>query len=419
MKKIVFILFCSVSINLWSQTNQYLSFFAYTGGSSSQTLTSDPDPLEFSSWGGCITGSVSVTKSGGVFANSSPKYSCNGCNGVASGQFGFYVGLNWTTTGQNSVITIDFRKSGTLIELPIEFSISDINAAACGALSSVRFIDKVSVVGYKSNLTTAVNPSTFTKTCTSNNLSGYTTTGNSACGGTKGLDIKFNTPSKIARIVITYQSGSDADVACGAGWLPADPGTQFIAFSAIKLNYDCTTNTVLPVTLLSQEVKCEDEFPKVEWVTSSETNNDFFTIWKSLDAINYNEIGYVKGSGNSSVNVNYTWIDDTKNNTNGYYKLSQTDFDGSSKHFPPMFLNACDNENSFTAFFNSNNQLIVDGKNIREVTVYNALGQLIFSELLFDKNQPLKFNQFINRGIYFVVARTDSGEVFSEKLILK
>jgi hypothetical protein len=213
--------------------------------------------------------------------------------------------------------------------------------------------------------------------------------------------------------IIPAENNAGRIYSAGAGYAQK---TGFTAFSKFVV---ATSPDVLPIELINYSIECENNVAQLEWVTSSETNNDFFTIWKSLDAINYNEIGYVKGSGNSSVNVNYTWIDDTKNNTNGYYKLSQTDFDGSSKHFPPMFLNACDNENSFTAFFNSNNQLIVDGENIREVTVYNALGQLIFSDVSFDKNQPLKFNQFINRGIYFVVARTDSGEVFSEKLILK
>lgn len=428
MKKLIFILFVLISSTLSSQTNQYLNFYGWTNGSLSGTMTSDADPLQFGAKTGCITGTVSVALSGGAFINSCPKYNGNGVNGIPSGQFGFLTDVNWTNTSQTVTITIDFRKSGTLIELPIEFDIGDLNAGSCIALSSNRFIDVVSVVGYKANLTTSVLPTSMTSPCVGNSLlSTNQIKGGAGCGGSVGGRVKFNTSNKIARVVITYSSGTGtpADGTCtqsGTAWplnAGQDPRSQFIAISAIKLNYDCTTNTVLPVTLLSQEVNCENEYPKIEWVTSSETNNDYFTIWKSLNAYDYMEIGTVKGSGNSSTNVSYSWIDDTKNNEKAYYRLSQTDFDGSTKHFSPMFLSACDNENSFTAFFNSNNQLIVDGENIREVSVYNALGQLVLSNLDFNKNEPLTIKQNLTKGIYLIVVKDRFDNLLSQKLLLK
>lgn len=397
--------------------NQFLSFFGYGTNTTSKTLTSDTDPLEFSSWDGCIQGDISVTKSGGSYINSSPKYNGNGSTGVPAGQFGFYTGINWTTQSQNVVITIDFKKSGSLIELPIEFTISDINSAVCGALSSVRFIDKVSVVGYKSDLSTSVNPTTFTKLCASNNLSGYSTTGNSTCGGTTGIDVKFNTSNQIARLVITYESGINSDVSCGGGWLPSDPGSQFIALSAINLNYDCTT--VLPIEMLSQKINCVNNTTEISWITSSESNNDFFTIWRSNNGFDFEEMTNIKGAGNSNTLLKYKWVDDSSSDDNIlYYKISQTDYDGTSYFFPILSSKKCGSNNSLIAFFNDAEELIIKSNDIKDVMVYDSVGKLIYSSI-HNQNNIFSKRIEISTGMYFITARKNNGEFLTKKLFKK
>lgn len=68
---------------------------------------------------------------------------------------------------------------------------------------------------------------------------------------------------------------------------------------------------------------------RLSWVTSSEKNNDYFIIYRSTDAENFEYVDVVDGSGNSSSAVMYEYIDDGIN-TGGYvyYQLVQVDFDG-------------------------------------------------------------------------------------------
>jgi len=87
---------------------------------------------------------------------------------------------------------------------------------------------------------------------------------------------------------------------------------------------------VLPITLLNFEVhSINNSYIKSLWITASEINNRGFIIEKSLDASNWDSIGWVNGSGNSSQLISYSYDDhNVSPNTIYYYRLKQIDFDG-------------------------------------------------------------------------------------------
>lgn len=73
------------------------------------------------------------------------------------------------------------------------------------------------------------------------------------------------------------------------------------------------------------------------WGTYSEKNNDYFSILKSIDGINWDVSNVVDGSGNSEVYSEYSCIDfDTSNIV--YYKLFQSDFDGNNRFLALLSL---------------------------------------------------------------------------------
>ena len=98
------------------------------------------------------------------------------------------------------------------------------------------------------------------------------------------------------------------------------------------------TIAFLPIELLSFTAKeISGNLVQLEWETASETNNDYFIVEKSTDGINYTSIGNVKGSGNSTNNHNYSWLD--KKNESiplSYYRLQQVDFDGTRNLSPTI-----------------------------------------------------------------------------------
>jgi Secretion system C-terminal sorting domain len=67
---------------------------------------------------------------------------------------------------------------------------------------------------------------------------------------------------------------------------------------------------------------------ELNWKTSSETENDFFTVEKSAGGEKFSAIGTVKGAGTSTEAHQYQLTDTKPYEGVSYYRLKQTDFDG-------------------------------------------------------------------------------------------
>lgn len=89
----------------------------------------------------------------------------------------------------------------------------------------------------------------------------------------------------------------------------------------------------LPVAILKfAATKNINDDVLLNWITSSEINNDHFEIQRSVDCIKFESIVQIKGAGNSNTEIQYSSIDKTPfaklNETKLYYRLKQIDFDG-------------------------------------------------------------------------------------------
>lgn len=85
-----------------------------------------------------------------------------------------------------------------------------------------------------------------------------------------------------------------------------------------------------PITLLRFDGKVMTEGNLLNWTTATETDNDFFTLMRSTDGINFTAVGTVDGAGNSIIARNYEFMDKNAPNGLSYYRLDQTDFDGTN-----------------------------------------------------------------------------------------
>lgn len=163
---------------------------------------------------------------------------------------------------------------------------------------------------------------------------------------------------------------------------------RFNAVTALANNLRFTLATIntaitpLPITLTNFTGKhIGENRNQLAWTTSSESNNDYFTIEKSTDAQNWTHFEDFKGAGNSSATINYTAVDDRVSARVTYYRLSQTDFDGTrtiKKIIAVKQLSSYPNH-EITVFPNPTTGLLyVTGVNsINDIKVYNSFGQLV------------------------------------------
>ncbi len=64
------------------------------------------------------------------------------------------------------------------------------------------------------------------------------------------------------------------------------------------------------------------------WETATETNNNFFSIEHSTDAVNFEVIEQIKGANNSNRSLSYEYSHNAPTLGTNYYRLKQTDYDG-------------------------------------------------------------------------------------------
>ncbi|RSK24736.1 T9SS type A sorting domain-containing protein [Hymenobacter metallilatus] len=113
------------------------------------------------------------------------------------------------------------------------------------------------------------------------------------------------------------------------GSLGAAGGSNYSASSST--NEDVTITRPLPVTLTSFEARAAGQDALLTWSTAQELNNDRFEVERSLNGVDFEKIGTVKGQGTTSVATAYRFADAGAARLSSkilYYRLHQVDLDG-------------------------------------------------------------------------------------------
>ncbi len=167
----------------------------------------------------------------------------------------------------------------------------------------------------------------------------------------------------------------------------------------------------LPIDLVSFDAKPEGEQVRADWIVSMEINNDYFTIERSLDGLEFEPVATVKGAGSHSTEKKYFTYDEHPEMGLTYYRLRQTDFDGKSKAYDMVSVTMTSSAvTSFDIYPNPNKgvftiQLETEFDEVN-VMVFNNVGQMVFfSELLGTTGKTktqLDLGDKLATGIYFV-----------------
>jgi len=131
---------------------------------------------------------------------------------------------------------------------------------------------------------------------------------------TTGLS-EINKEDLIKNVRILYSAEFDGRLPGSEGYNKA---AQFVADKFFELGLTPAGNEMYFQNL-------NIEYNKIEWITSSEINNNHFTLESSNDGIDFSEIVKMDGAGNSSSITLYQFED---YNPKSYYRLKQTDYNG-------------------------------------------------------------------------------------------
>jgi len=194
--------------------------------------------------------------------------------------------------------------------------------------------------------------------------------------------------------VISIRGISTAQVPQGA--------TRFMTLASNNLE------TPLPIELVFFEGKLlENRQVELFWQTATETNNAFFTVEKSADGEDWIELARLAGAGNTTLARNYATIDTIPYLGLTYYRLKQTDFDGSFAYSEVIVVLVSPNE-QINIYPNPTERFVLlEGVELKaeDITILDAQGVDLTKDVIIQHlgKDKLKIDfQEANRGIYIV-----------------
>lgn len=223
----------------------------------------------------------------------------------------------------------------------------------------------------------------------------------------------------------------------GENWLAigasaADYSNNYVEQSGIGgfSRWTVSNNLIypLPVELLSFSGIYEKENVSLYWETSSETNNDYYTIERSEDLESFELIVIVDGAGNSNTIHSYSVTDAHPPSGIVYYRLKQTDFDGMTRESDIISVNVENNIPgiSFSHLYFNDNYIGVTVNGGSEtnifVSIYDILGKEFYSECYKTENNSINLSieagSLSKGGVYFLKV-FNSEESIVKKFILE
>lgn len=92
--------------------------------------------------------------------------------------------------------------------------------------------------------------------------------------------------------------------------------------------YELFRSASLPITLASFTGSADKEKVQLQWVTSSEINNEHFEIERSTSGDEFQTVTIIQGAGTSNIMHQYSADDYSPAAGTNYYRIKQVDYDG-------------------------------------------------------------------------------------------
>jgi hypothetical protein len=179
----------------------------------------------------------------------------------------------------------------------------------------------------------------------------------------------------------------------------------------------------LPIELVYFNANCIGDRVELQWQTASEQNTDFFKIERSTNATDWEVIGDLLASGNSSSSLNYNFQDNERIAGVTYYRLVQVDLNGEYEYFGPIAVDCNSGGSSVNVYPNpAHDHTFIDITSETDqqiqLDLFESNGKLIFSQKieLFSGNSKIPVNLSGNStGVYYLKLLLD-GKVSVHKI---
>jgi hypothetical protein len=180
-------------------------------------------------------------------------------------------------------------------------------------------------------------------------------------------------------------------------------------------------NGVLPIELLYFRAEQEGSVVQLEWATSLEENFDYFTLQRSTDGMNFENIAEIYGAGNTTEKQIYQYTDRNPLPGNLYYRLKATDFDGTFEYFDIITLRFTGEESRTVTLYPNP---ATDGRvtlrlNFRpaspvSVVIYDHMGRQYLTKMMKGTSETFVLPSNMRSGVYLMRIADDRNKLLAK-----
>lgn len=222
----------------------------------------------------------------------------------------------------------------------------------------------------------------------------------------------------------------------GSGTLTAPNGIENrgggTVFGSTDPNPSCTSGcsaSTLPVELLHFDAEFKEKVI-LTWSTATEINNDYFSLERSEDGIDFYEIAQINGHGNTTEVIEYAYEDDTYEASVEYYRLNQVDYDGQNEIFKAVRVetNAGNAGNQFNIFPTvvSQGKVTIQGEKpfqVKDIQLFSLSGTSNNSYHPHSSetgSQEVEVNMGgLGNGLYLIKMISEAGDELTSRIVIQ
>lgn len=198
--------------------------------------------------------------------------------------------------------------------------------------------------------------------------------------------------------------------------------TAFNSFSTFAIGFRIMA--ILDIDLLHFNAKANNNNVDLEWKTKTESGNNFFTVEKSKDGINFEILQIVNSKasgGNSQSALYYSTQDVNPYAGRNYYRLKQTDIDGKFTYSKVVTV-SFDKRESVSVYPNpAVNTIYIKGLTISSTQIewYDIGGRIIATQVVAVQNGIAKINTNFANGVYVLKYTTGKAVWDAQRIIIR
>jgi hypothetical protein len=176
----------------------------------------------------------------------------------------------------------------------------------------------------------------------------------------------------------------------------------------------------LPVTLNSFQISLEGTTAQLKWVTTAETQSDYFEVEHSINGNTWQKIGKVNAYGNSNILRDYHFTDPLPVTGQNLYRLKMVDQDGSFTYSRIRTLNLKDASGDLSIYPNPSSDIlhIRDFSNVKEIVISDLQGRSVYQSAKISKSDGSVNIQNLAQGIYIVKITRLNEELAIHKIVV-